>query len=317
MTQTLAAPPARPTKPPPKARHRWLSVLDSKISPYLLIAPFFVIFLIFGAYPLIATARMSLYDWNIIGEKKWVGFDNYIALWHDHYFWNALFNTVGMFLVMTIPQLLLALILASLLNRPLKARTFFRMAIFVPNVTSIAAVAIVFGMLFRRDFGLVNWLLELVGKDQHIDWQATKWASWTAISVMVDWRWTGYNALIYLAAMQAIPRDLYDCASVDGASAWRQFRSITVPMLKPTILFTTIVSTIGGLQLFAEPLIFAGNGSHLGGNQRQYQTIALYIWEKAFDDLHFGYGAAIAWVLFLIIALMSLGNYLLVRKSIR
>jgi cellobiose transport system permease protein len=282
-----------------------------------MIFPFFILFAIFGVYPLLSTARMSLYNWNIIGEKKFVGFDNYVALWHDHYFWNALTNTLGMFVVATVPQLVVALGLAALLNRPLRARTFFRMAIFVPNVTSIAAVAIVFGMIFQRDFGLANWILELFGKSQHIDWTATRWASWTAISVMVDWRWTGYNALIYLAAMQAVPRDLYDCASVDGASQWRQFWSITVPMLKPTILFTSIVSTIGGLQLFAEPLIFSGNGSHLGGTQRQYQTVALYIYERAFDDLHFGYGAAIAWVLFLLIVLMSLGNYLLVRKSIR
>lgn len=316
MTQTLAAPPAESVAPP-RPKRRWLNVMEHKLSPYIMIAPFFILFVIFGVYPLLSTARMSLYSWNIIGEKKFIGFDNYVALWHDDYFWNSLTNTLGMFLVATVPQFVIALALAALLNRPLRARTFFRMAIFVPNVTSIAAVAIVFGMIFQRDFGLANWILELFGKGEHIDWTATRWASWTAISVMVDWRWTGYNALIFLAAMQAVPRDLYDCASVDGASHWRQFWSITVPMLKPTIVFTSIVSTIGGLQLFAEPLIFSGNGSHMGGTQRQYQTVALYIYERAFDDLRFGYGAAIAWVLFLLIVLMSLGNYLLVRKSIR
>jgi cellobiose transport system permease protein len=306
-----------PERTPSRARMRLGSFLDRKVTPYLLVSPFFVLFCVFGLYPLITTARMSLYNWDIIGNKKYVGFANYRALWHDDHFWNAVYNTFGMFLLATIPQLVLALALASLLNRPLRGRTFFRMAIFVPNVTSVAAVAIVFGMIFQTDFGLANWVLQLLGMHHHIDWQATKWASWTAISVMVDWRWTGYNTLIFLAAMQVIPRDLYDCAEVDGAGPWRRFWSITIPMLKPTILFTTIVSTIGGLQVFAEPLILTGVGSHLGGTQRQFQTVALYIYERAFDDLHFGYGAAVAWVLFLMIVLVSAINSFLIRRSIR
>ena len=163
------------------------------------------------------TLWMSLHKWNLVDQRRnaFIGFDNYVALFQNDYFWNAVVNTFGMFLLATVPQLLLALLLANMLNRPLlRAKTFWRLAIFVPNATSVAAVAIVFGTLFARDFGVVNWVLSLVGigKGDPLDWHLEWWSSWLAISAMVDWRWTGYNALILLAGMQAIPRDLYESA---------------------------------------------------------------------------------------------------------
>jgi cellobiose transport system permease protein len=131
----------------------------------------------------------------------------------------------------------------------------------------------------------------------------------------VNWRWTGYNALIYLAAMQAIPRDLYESAALDGASAWRQFRSITVPLLRPTIIFTVIISTIGGFQLFTEPLLFnPGSNAISGGSLRQFQTVTMYVYENAFTRFDYGYGAAAAWLLFLLIIGASLVNFLIVRR---
>lgn len=320
---SLSATTARPSHaaPPeqarPKKRSFRLSRLDVKYSAYLYIAPFFIIFGIFGLYPMLRTAWMSLHDWNMIGDKRLIGFDNYVELMTDDYFWNAVFNTLGIFLLSTVPQLLLALFLANLLNRTtLRAKTFFRMAIFVPNVTSVAAVAIVFGMLFQRDFGVINWLLGFVGIDP-IDWDAERWSSWTAIASMVNWRWTGYNTLILLAGMQAIPKDLYEAAAIDGAGAWRQFWRITLPMLTPTFIFVVILSTIGGLQLFTEPLLFA-NGNIIGGDQREFQTIAMYMYEKGIENLNTaGYGAAVAWALFVMIAIISAINFLLVRRTVK
>ncbi|MEU5550214.1 sugar ABC transporter permease [Micromonospora sp. NPDC047793] len=312
------APPSNVTPPgsePPRRRGFLLNRLDLKYSPYLYIAPFFLIFGIFGLYPMLRTAWMSLHDWDMIGDQTFIGLDNYAALIKDDYFWNALYNTFGIFALSTIPQLLLALFLANLLNSTLlRAKTFFRLAIFIPNVVSVAAVAIVFGMLFQREFGLINWLLSFVGVD-NIDWDGQRWSSWTAIATMVNWRWVGYNTLILLAGMQAIPKDLYEAASIDGAGPWRQFWQITVPMVRPTLIFVIILSTIGGMQLFTEPLLFA-NGSILGGNQREFQTLAMYMYEKGIENLNTaGYGAAVAWAIFLIIALMSLLNFLLVRRS--
>jgi cellobiose transport system permease protein len=316
---TAATRPSTPRmQPPPRPRRGYrLARFDIKLSPYLYIAPFFVVFAIFQLYPMYRTAVMSLHDWNLIApdQATFIGLDNYAALLRDDYFWNAVGNTLGIFVLATVPQLLLALLLANLLNRGLRWRTFFRMSILVPNVTSVAAVGIVFGTLFQRDFGVVNWALGLFGME-HIDWRNETWASWTAISVMVDWRWTGYNTLIFLAGMQAIPRDLYESAALDGAGPWRQFWSVTVPMLRPTLVFVVIVSTIFGLQLFTEPLILAGNSQ--GGALRQYQTITMYMYEKGIETTTTaGYGAAVAWTLFVMIIIVSLGNFLLVRRSVR
>ncbi|WP_027659678.1 carbohydrate ABC transporter permease [Salinispora fenicalii] len=316
---TTAAPPTPAAPPPPggtrKRPRRSLAHLDIKYSPYLYIAPFFLIFGIFGLYPMLRTLWMSLHDWDMIGDRTFIGLDNYTRLLSDDYFWNALVNTFGIFALSTVPQLLLALFLANLLNRTLlRAKTFFRMAIFIPNVVSVAAVAIVFGMLYQREYGLVNWLLGFVGIDQ-IDWDGQTWSSWTAIASMVNWRWTGYNTLILLAGMQAIPRDLYEAAEIDGAGQWRQFWRITLPLLRPTFIFVVILSTIGGMQLFTEPLLFA-NGNIIGGTQRDFQTLAMYMYEMGITNLNSaGYGAAVAWALFMIIGLMSLLNFVLVRRA--
>lgn len=318
LSATTARPsPVAPPDPARPKRSFRLSRLDVKYSGYLYIAPFFIIFGIFGLYPMLRTAWMSLHNWNMIGDRELIGLDNYVKLMTDDYFWNAVFNTLGIFLLSTVPQLLLALFLANLLNRTtLRAKTFFRMAIFVPNVTSVAAVAIVFGMLFQRDFGVINWLLGFVGINP-IDWDAERWSSWSAIASMVNWRWTGYNTLILLAGMQSIPKDLYEAAAIDGAGPWRQFWRITLPMLTPTFIFVVILSTIGGLQLFTEPLLF-GNGNIIGGDQREFQTIAMYMYEKGIRNLDTaGYGAAVAWALFLMIAIISAINFLLVRRTVK
>ena len=301
----------------PRRRYsRLLSRLDMKLSPYVYIAPFFVIFGVFGAYPLAYTAWVSLHDWDILAdEHPYIGFKNYTDLLKDTDFWHSVVNTLGIFVISTVPQLLLALWLANLLNRGLRARTGFRMGVLIPNITSTAAVAIVFGQLFSTDFGLINWLLDFFGVE-HIDWRANRLASWVAVSAMVDWRWTGYNALIFLAAMQAIPRDLYESASIDGAKPARQFWLITVPMLKPTIIFAVIISTIGGLQLFTEPLLFnAGTNGIRGGPLRESQTITMYMFESAFaPNFNFGYGSAVAWMLFVLIIFVALINVALIRR---
>jgi len=281
-------------------------------APYLYVAPFFVLFGVFGLFPLLYTAWVSLHDWRLAGsDQPFVGMANYTKLLVDADFWNAVGNTLAMFVLGTVPQLLLALWIAALLNRRLRSRTLLRMSVLIPNITSTAAVAIVFGQIFSKDFGMVNWLLQLIGLSP-VNWQSNHLAAWAAVAIMVDWRWTGYNALIFLAAMQAIPGELYESAAIDGANRRRQFWSITVPMLKPTLIFCVIISTIGGLQLFTEPVLFSG--SLLGGAGRETQTISMYMFESAFTDFNFGYGAATAWLLFLIIVVIALANALVLRR---
>jgi cellobiose transport system permease protein len=306
-------------RPAPAGRRRnalraRLSRLDMKVSPYLFIFPFYVVFLIFGAFPLGFTVWVSLHQWELgSGLREFIGLRNYRELLADSEFWNAVVNTIGMFALSTVPQLLLALLLANTLNRRLRGSTLLRIGVILPLVTSTAAVAIVFTQLFAADYGMINWLLGLVGVDD-IGWQTERGWSWAAIATMVDWRWTGYNALIYLAAMQAIPKDLYEAAAIDGASRIRQFWRITVPLLQPTIIFTVIISTIGGLQLFTEPVLFGG-GRMEGGAVHQYQTISMYMFDNAFRNDHYGYGAAIAWMLFVLIIVFSLLNFLFIHRT--
>jgi cellobiose transport system permease protein len=285
------------------------------VAGYAFISPFFIVFGVFGLFPLLFTFWVSLHDWNLLGDKSWVGMENYRTLLSDDHFWNALVNTLGIFVVATVPQLLVALVLAQLLNQRLRARTLWRMGVLLPNITSIAAVGIIFTLLFARDFGLVNYVLGHLGVDEPINWQQHRWSSWLAISTMVDWRWTGYNALIFLAALQAVPKELYEAAEIDGASPVKQFRHITVPMLRPTIVFVTLISTIGGIQLFTEPLLFnSGANAITGGTTRQFQTLTMYVYEKAFTGQEFGYASSIAWVMFLVIAVVGLVNAVLLRR---
>jgi len=312
------------TKPPVRAeqtvrpgrralRHR----LDVKASPYLYIAPFFLVFGVFGLFPLVYTGYVSFTGWRADtpgSEHRHVGWQNYVTLGHDPFFWNAVKNTIGIGVLSTVPQLLMALGIAHLLNYRLRGRTFFRMGVLLPNVTSVAAVTIIFTQLFGRDFGMVNWFLGLFGV-HHIDWQAGTLTSWLALSVIVTWRWTGYNALIYLAGMQAIPFELYESAAIDGAGRWKQFWTITVPMLRPTILFTVIVSTIGSLQLFGEPLLFnTSQTPTTGGSQHQFQTLALYTYDQFWQKFKYGYGAAISWAMFGIILVFVVTNLILARR---
>jgi cellobiose transport system permease protein len=308
--------PSRPDLTSRRLRASRLSRLDIKVSPYLYIAPFFIIFGIFGAYPMIRTAWVALHHWEVgvDSDATFVGLDNFTKILSDSNFWNAVLNTVGIFLISTVPQLLLALVLANALNKKLRGRTFFRMGVLIPNITSVAAVSIVFSQLYSRDFGLINWVLHFFGLGP-FEWQAYKWSSWIAISTMVDWRWIGYNSLIYLAAMQSIPRDIYESAAIDGASQSKQFWRITIPLLRPTIIFTVIISTIGGLQLYTEPLLFNGGASaFLGGTLRQSQTVTMYLMEQFYGRSQYGEMATVAWLLFLLILIFSAVNYAITSR---
>ncbi|WP_234426368.1 carbohydrate ABC transporter permease, partial [Streptomyces kebangsaanensis] len=219
---------------------------DMRWSPYAFVSPFFLLFVAFGLFPLIYTAWASLHTVELTAptDMEWAGLRNYTRIFDDDFFWNAAKNTLTIGIISTVPQLLMAMGIAHILNYKLRSSTFYRVAMLAPYATSIAAASLVFVLLFGRDYGVINWVLHSVGFD-HVDWQNDKWPSQIAVSTIIIWRWTGYNALIYLAAMQAIPQDLYESAALDGANRFRQFFHVTLPQLRPTILFTAVVSTIG------------------------------------------------------------------------
>jgi cellobiose transport system permease protein len=292
-----------------------LARLDVKASPYLYIAPFFVVFAAVGLFPLLYTGYVSMFRWELGSDNpKFIGLDNYAELFADAQFYKTLANTFSIFLLSSGPQIIIAVLLAALLNSRLRAPTAWRVGVLLPYAASLVAIGIIFANLFGPQYGLVNSVFQLFGLDR-VDWQANRFASHIAIAIMVNWRWTGYNALIILAAMKAIPKELYEAARVDGASAVRQFISVTLPLLRPTLIFVIITSTIGGLQIFTEPKLFdAMPGSNNGGSTNQFQTVTLYMYQTAFESQHFGYASAIAWVLFLVILVVASINFLLTRR---
>lgn len=314
--------PARPVPgertPPPgpgTPRRSWRTRLfqaEERTAPYVYVAPFFLLFAAFGLFPLVQTAWISLHSYKLGSEMEWLGLDNYVWLFSNPDFYNSLWKTFTIGVLSTVPQLMIALGLAHLLNYRMRGRTFFRVAMIMPYATSVAAAALVFAQLFGRDAGAVNWLLGVVGIDA-VDWRNGDWTAQLAISVIVIWRWTGYNALIYLAGMQSISQDLYEAAALDGASRWQQFRHVTLPGLRPTILFTVVVSTIGASQLFGEPLIFGG-GQPDGGALGQYQTLGLFMYQQGWTYGSLGRAATVAWVTFLVIIVLVLVNTAITKR---
>ena len=284
---------------------------------YIYVAPFFVIFAAMGLYPFIYTAWVSLHKVSLAkpNAMTWVGFANYSHLWSNHFFLNALKNTFTIGVISTVPQLLIALGVAHMLNYTMRWRTFFRVALILPYATSVAAATLVFNQIYSRQTGLANWIVGLFGV-HNVDWLNDKWPSQIAISTIVTWRWVGYNALIYLAGMQAIAGDLYESAVIDGASRWQQFRYVTLPGLRPTILFTVIISTIGATQLFAEPLLY-NNGHPTGGSLNQFQTLGVLMYQQGWANRNLGLAATTAWTIFLLIVVLVVVNVFLMRRVTR
>jgi cellobiose transport system permease protein len=319
MTSTLT--PRKQRSDLPEARRsdvltfrQRLNRLDVKASPYLYIAPFFILFGLIGLFPLAYTFVVSINDWNLLtGPGEWVGLANYAAEMVDPFFWKSLFNTMSIFLLSAIPQLIAATFFAAILDQNIRAKTFWRMSVLLPYVVTPVAVTLIFSSAFDEKYGLINNVLTAF----HIDpvaWKTDVFPSHIAIASMVNWRWTGYNALILLAAMQAVPRDVHESASLDGAGSLRRFFSITLPSIRPTMIIVIITATIGGLQIFTEPKLFNATSATPGGPQRQYQTTVLYLWDMAFNRQNFGKASAIAWLLFLLIVIIGVLNFLISKR---
>lgn len=318
------------TKPTSTWRSR-LGNFEWKASPYIYIAPFFILFLIVGLFPLLYTVVIATRQYNTLtGDSGWAvcgatcddttasWFGNFQWVLHQPAFYAALRNSVSIFLLSSVPQIIIALWLAWILDANLRAKTFWRMGVLLPYVVAPSAAGIIFSQIFSDKMGAINVILQEIGL-QPIMWHGSTIWSHLAIATIVNWRWIGYNTLILLAAMQAIPRDVLEAAVVDGAGKWRTFRSITLPMLRPTLLFVIITSTIGGLQIFDEPQLFHNAASAGGGPNNQYLTVSLYLYKLGFVNVtpgqpNLGRAAAVAWLLFLIIVAIALLNFYLTQR---
>ncbi|MDU3350456.1 MAG: sugar ABC transporter permease, partial [Clostridium sp.] len=273
--------------------------LDRKA--WLFVIPSIILVTVFVFYPMIQAFITSLQS-GMGNNLSFVGIDNYKRLLTDSTFKKALFNTV-LYLIIQVPiMIILALVISAILNdKKLKARGFFRTAIFLPCVTSLVVYSIIFKSLFATD-GFVNaFLMNINVISEPIAWITHPIWARILIIIAITWRWTGYNMVFYLAGMQSIDDSIYEAAEIDGASAFMRFKSITLPLLKPIILFTTINSTIGTLQLFDETVNITN-----GGPANATITISQYIYNLLFKySPNFGYAAAISYVIVLIIVILS------------
>ncbi|MEK5028957.1 MULTISPECIES: carbohydrate ABC transporter permease [unclassified Paenibacillus] len=285
----------------------------SRITAYTFISPFFILFSIFGLYPIFFTFYLSFFKWDALNPMKFVGMKNYDLVTSDPTFWISFTNTLIMGLMGTLPQVFLALLLAVLLHSGMtRFKKTFRILYFMPNITSIVAVTLVFSTLFGNN-GMINWMLNGLGLDS-MAFNSGWWGVKIAISTMVMWRWTGYNAIIFLSGLQSIPMDLYESARIDGANRRQQLFSITLPLLKPFIIFVSLQSTIGALQLFTEPYVFLGQ-SGTGSTRQEGITMVTYLYSEAFRNGFFGTAAATAVMLFLVTILFSILNMLITRGT--
>ena len=277
-----------------------LSTLYQNRVAYVYIAPFYILFLIFNLFPMLAGFLLSFFRWDGLGEMHFLGLQNYGNLFNDPLFWKALWNTLFIGIIAHIP------ILAYILNSKLvKFNNVFKTIYFMPMVTSAVAVTIIFSNMFGYNYGLLNWFLSLFGEPP------TNWLGGdgslikVAVIVMFAWKWIGWNMVIYLAGMQGISNDIYEAAEIDGATHVDVIFRIMIPLLKPIILFTLIQSTIGMFNLFTEPFVLTGS-SWTGGTNNGGLTLMIYLLNKAPQGGNlYGYASAVAYVITIMIILIS------------
>ncbi|MDR2973767.1 MAG: sugar ABC transporter permease [Propionibacteriaceae bacterium] len=323
------------TIPEAKLRRRGrLSRFDLKASPYIYIAPFFIVFAVMGLFPLLYTIFLSTRQWNTMsgdgglacamGDKQVSGtgcpngrdwFGNFAWALGQPDFYTALRNTIAIFALSSLPQLVIAIIVAYLLSSNLRAKTFWRMGVLFPYIIAPMSAGIIFRMIFADQTGTINTVLGWFGIGP-IGWHSDTFASWIAVSSIVNFRWTGYNTLVLLAAMQAVPHETLEAAVIDGASRFKQLTSVILPMIRPTLIFVIITSVIGGLQIFDEPQMYTV-GPGYGGNSNQWLTLTQFMWKTGFvstNASNMGRAAAISWMLFLVVVAFGILSYILTSR---
>lgn len=284
---------------------------------YAAVSPYFLLFAVFSAIPILFTMGLAFTDWRGLGDANYVGFTNFEYLLHDRLFFKALVNTLILWAMSTIPCLTLATLVALALNSTVRFSHTYRVAYLVPNITSLVAMGILFSSIFSSNFGLANALLNSVGLES-VRWLQSEWGIKVAISALSAWSFVGYNALLILAGLQSIDKSVYEAAQIDGAGPVRTFFSITLPLLRPVVLFITIMSTIGSLQSFTEAQVMtsaqASGAANAGGVGNSGLTMILYFYSVAFQENRYGYAATIAWGVLAIVIVFTIINWFAARE---
>jgi multiple sugar transport system permease protein len=284
-------------------------------APYVLLSPFVLLFLVFGLFPILFSFYLMFHTWDPVqglDSMTYVGLDNLSFAAEDPLVWTSMYNTLWLAVASGLPQHLVAIPLAYLINERLGPWRNAAMGVyFLPYITSTVAIAIMFSTLFSTDYGAVNAALQALAQSpwlgavlppENIDWLGQPETIKPVVALVVFWRYVGFNVILYVAAMQSIPRDLYEAARMDGAGGARIFWFITLPQLKPMMYFGVTLTVIGGLQLFEEPFILTGGK---GGIEYSGMTTAMYMYRTAFDFNDFGLASAISWMLFVVILVLT------------
>lgn len=284
-------------------RHRW---------PLLFVSPFFLLFAAFAVYPIFSSLWLSLHEWRGLGPMRRVGIANYELLRGDGLFWGTMLNAAILFVVYVPVMLLLAVVLASILNAGfLRLQGLWRALIFLPHITSMVAAGYTFRLRLDSRSGAANAALGWLGLGP-VPWLDDRWWARISVGLLMIWAWLGYNTVIMLAGLQTIPPELAEAARVDGAGRVEVFRRITVPLLRPVIVFALTLSVIGTFQLYTEPLILTG-----GGPFRSTTTPVMEIFATTFQNLKFGYAAAMSYVYFAVIVVVTLLQFRFVGREDR
>lgn len=273
----------------------------------LMVSPYLLHFLLFVGGPLAASLYFSLSDYDMLNPPRWIGFGNYERLAEDAAFWKSLWNTLyfaGLFVPL---QTILALVLAVALNQKLKGLKLIRMAHFIPVVSSWTVILYVADAVFNPRFGLANAVLAKLGLERQGWLQDEHWAIPLLVLIAV-WKGIGYIMVIYLAGLQSVPTDIYEAAEIDGAGVWRKFRSITMPMISGTTFLVLILSTISTFQAFEQIYVMTGRGDISGAGSPNNSTLVLmlHLYREGFTYMRMGYASALAWVLFMILFVLTL-----------
>jgi len=278
------------------------------IAGFLFLTPNFFGFLAFSLIPIIVSFTLTFTRWNLASPPQFIGVKNYIMLFQDDLFWKYLWNSFY-YSIFTVPlTMMIGFSLAYLLNRKIRGVVFFRTIYFLPGVTLIVAVAVIWSWLYNADFGLFNYALQIIGIKGPNWLQSRTWAM-PAIILMGIWKGAGYAMLIYLAGLQSIPGEYYEAAEIDGAGWWKQIQHITIPLIAPTSFFILVTSTIGAIQGFDQFYVMTR-----GGPAGATTTLVYYVFQNAFEWFNMGYAATIATVLFIIIMMMTVIQWRLAKS---
>jgi lactose/L-arabinose transport system permease protein len=283
-----------------RARRNWADV-RRHAHFYLFIAPFFLLFAVFGMYPVLFSFFLSFTKWNGLTERRWIGLANFAAMLHDEIFWTSLWNTAVLG-VLTIPAMLvLGFLFALGLNAGwLRAKGYLRTAFFLPCITPMVAIAIVFLLVYSPERGILNWLLRSAGLGP-LDWlNSVSWSK-PSLAMVSLWRWTGYTAVLMLAGLQGIPKDYYEAARLDGAGGFARMWHITLPLMRPMFIYCSISALLGTVFMFDEVIVLTE-----GGPGASSLNFGLYLFNTSFVDFRFGYASAVAYTMAAFVFLLSL-----------